>query len=432
MKKRIFAARSIAVLVLALTVYGCDSGGSGEDAGPLKLAITNPAGATEIETPDFIVNLRGTANSPADIEAVSWTNDRGGRGTANGKENWSTGNIVLQVGSNNITVNAIDIDGNTDSKSLTVIRESAATTVGAPADAVAMYSYNDDLSNPAPVEGANLLPRPVYFFLEPSSDWIDRRMNQVDFRCCKGLDGPGNGEGFAMTMSVSFAPWSLRMDLSNLQPGGMRQLRTIAHFGDGSENEAANVEFVVSDGTEGSNSAPTISGNPPKDATVGSNYRFQPVARDSDGDSLSFSISNKPSWATFSRSTGLLQGKPTANDIGTHGNIKISVSDGQTSTNFKSFSITVIATASGTATITWAPPTERTDNSPLGADLAGYKIQFGRDSRDYSDQEIINNPGITTFVVENLSSGTWYFAVKAKDSSGQFSTRSNEMSLTIQ
>ena len=64
--------------------------------------------------------------------------------------------------------------------------------------------------------------------------------------------------------------------------------------------------------TSQSNAAPTISGTPPATATVGVGYSFQPTARDSNGDSLVFSISNRPAWASFSSSTGRLSGAPAA------------------------------------------------------------------------------------------------------------------------
>ena len=45
----------------------------------------------------------------------------------------------------------------------------------------------------------------------------------------------------------------------------------------------------------------------------------------------------------------------------------------------------------------------------------------------YDYQIDINNPGILTYVVENLASGDWYFALTAYDSQGLESDRSNEL-----
>jgi hypothetical protein len=98
------------------------------------------------------------------------------------------------------------------------------------------------------------------------------------------------------------------------------------------------------------NKSPTISGTPVTKATVGSAYLFQPAASDPEGKTLTFSIRNKPSWATFSTTTGRLIGTPTV--AGTTSNIMIIVSDGVTSSSLQpAFSIT----ASGAATANAAP-----------------------------------------------------------------------------
>ena len=75
------------------------------------------------------------------------------------------------------------------------------------------------------------------------------------------------------------------------------------------------------------NTAPTISGSPATTAYVGTAYSFQPSAKDADGNTLSYVIYNKPSWATFSKTTGKLSGTPTA--AGTYRAIAIGVTDGK-------------------------------------------------------------------------------------------------------
>ena len=80
----------------------------------------------------------------------------------------------------------------------------------------------------------------------------------------------------------------------------------------------------------------------------------------------------------------------------------------------------------GSTTLSWTAPTERTDGSPL-TNLAGYKIYFGRMSGICDYQININNPGILTYFVEYLESGDWYFALTVYDSEGLESDRSNEV-----
>lgn len=92
--------------------------------------------------------------------------------------------------------------------------------------------------------------------------------------------------------------------------------------------------------------APVITGAPASGASTGTYYSFTPTASDADSSNLTFSIANKPSWATFSTVTGMLSGTPTA---GTYNNIQISVSDGTLTTLLSAFSITV-ASSGGTGT----------------------------------------------------------------------------------
>ena len=46
--------------------------------------------------------------------------------------------------------------------------------------------------------------------------------------------------------------------------------------------------------------------------SVGQPYSFRPAATDADGNSLTFSVQGKPTWATFSSADGSLAGTPTS------------------------------------------------------------------------------------------------------------------------
>jgi hypothetical protein len=179
------------------------------------------------------------------------------------------------------------------------------------------------------------------------------------------------------------------------------------------------------------NRAPTISGSPSTAVMQGTAYAFQPTASDADGDTLTFAIVNKPSWASFSTSTGLLQGTPGAGDVGTTSGIVISVSDGKApSVALPAFSVTVQAVATGSATLTWTPPTTNTDGSAL-ADLAGYKIYWGTTQGSYPNSVTLTNPGLTSYVVTNLVPGTYFFVATALNSAQVESAFSAPASKTI-
>ncbi len=178
------------------------------------------------------------------------------------------------------------------------------------------------------------------------------------------------------------------------------------------------------------NRAPLISGTPPTSVMQGTAYSFQPTASDADGNSLTFSIVNAPPWATFSTTTGRLQGTPTASNVGTFNAITIRVSDGKTTTSLPAFSITVMAVANGSATLSWTPPTQNTNGTPL-TNLAGYRVHWGPAAGSYPSSVTINNAGLTSYVVSNLAPGTYYFVVTALNSAGAESPLSNVASKVI-
>jgi uncharacterized protein YkwD/acetyltransferase-like isoleucine patch superfamily enzyme len=126
------------------------------------------------------------------------------------------------------------------------------------------------------------------------------------------------------------------------------------------------------------NVAPAISGKPAIVAKVGYSYKFIPKASDDNGDSLIFSITNKPNWATFSTSTGTLTGTPNAE--ANHTGIEISVSDGQLSSQLPSFNIEV-QSANRSPTISGNPRTQIDvgkyyEFTPIASDPDGDSLTF--------------------------------------------------------
>ncbi|WP_405241479.1 putative Ig domain-containing protein [Lentisalinibacter salinarum] len=197
------------------------------------------------------------------------------------------------------------------------------------------------------------------------------------------------------------------------------------------QDSASLPAFTITVQAMATNSAPVISGSPAKAVTEGTQYSFTPSASDPDGDSLSFSITNKPAWAAFDAATGRLSGTPQAGDVGTYADIVISVSDGQASASLGAFSITVEAIAMGSVTLSWSPPTENTDGTAL-TDLAGYRIYWGTTSGSYPNSVTIDNPGVTTYVVENLVPDTYEFVATSYNTSGVESDYSAPATKTVQ
>lgn len=178
--------------------------------------------------------------------------------------------------------------------------------------------------------------------------------------------------------------------------------------------------ITVSGGT--TNRPPTISGSPAASATVGAQYAFQPSASDPDGQTLTWSIANKPAWASFSAATGRLSGTPTSSHVGTTTTgIVISVSDGTASASLPAFSLAVSAGANRPPVVSGTPPASVTVGNaysftPTGTDPDGDALTWS----------ITSKPGPASFNVSTgrlswtpTSTGTWNsIVITATDSRG--------------
>jgi hypothetical protein len=60
-------------------------------------------------------------------------------------------------------------------------------------------------------------------------------------------------------------------------------------------------------------------------------------------------------------------------------------------------------------------------------DLAGYVIHYGKKTGTYDRKIGLDNPGLTRYVIEDLSPGTYYFAASSVNSAGVASSLSSEV-----
>jgi hypothetical protein len=203
-----------------------------------------------------------------------------------------------------------------------------------------------------------------------------------------------------------------------------------------------------------SHASTSIFGTPTTSATATRWWAFQPWATDTDGKKVSYTIKNKPYWASFDSTYGHLYGVPSAANIGTYSNIIITASDGVSSASLPAFSLSVKSISgstggttggtggttggsggtttptTGSATIKWTAPTQNTNGSAL-TNLAGYTISYGTSAGSMTSTVKVANAATTSYVVQNLSAGTYYFDVEAYNSTGQTSTASPIVSKTI-
>jgi Putative Ig domain len=246
-------------------------------------------------------------------------------------------------------------------------------------------------------------------------------------------DPDGNPLGFSITGKPAWATFSIANGRlsgtpTSAQVGTYSSIVISANDGTATVALPAFTLSVVA----GANGAPTISGSPKTTVQAGSAYAFTPTASDPEGNALTFSISGRPAWSAFNASTGALSGTPNSTQMGTYSSIVISVSDGTSSRSLPAFSINVTSpgTGTGTATLGWTAPTQNTDGTTLTT-LAGFKLYHGTSAASLTDVRTISSPGVTTFVFDQLPTGTHYFAVSAVNSSGTESARSAVGSKTI-
>ena len=246
-----------------------------------------------------------------------------------------------------------------------------------------------------------------------------------------------DADGDNLTFSITNRPSWATFNSSNGRLSGSPTLADVGRddgivisVSDGTDS-ASLASFSITVSSANTNSAPQISGNPSTSVNEGQSYAFTPTATDADGDTLTFSISGQPSWASFNASTGRLSGTPGAGDVGVYSNIVISVSDGDASDSLSAFSITVNAISLGSVTLSWTAPTQNEDGTVL-EDLAGYKLYWGTEPGNYTQSATIDNATVTTYLVENLAPGTYEFVATAYNTSGVESRYSGAATKVVQ
>lgn len=169
------------------------------------------------------------------------------------------------------------------------------------------------------------------------------------------------------------------------------------------------------------NRPPVISGTPATSINEGSMFSFSPTASDLDGETLSFSISNLPSWASFDPNSGRISGTPDYESAGNYPNIVVTVTDGSASDSLSPFAITVgdinrVPSISGSPALstqadslyTFTPTAADEDNDALIFSIgnipswAVFNTATGQLSGTPSDSDV----GLYTNITISVSDGT--------------------------
>jgi hypothetical protein len=87
-----------------------------------------------------------------------------------------------------------------------------------------------------------------------------------------------------------------------------------------------------------------------------------------------------------------------------------------------------LASAPGATTLSWTPPTINEDGTPLK--LTGYRIYWGQADDYFPYSVTLDNPGLTRYVVDQLSPAKWYFTATALSEKGE-SSFSNVIAMQV-
>ncbi|HEU5138086.1 MAG TPA: fibronectin type III domain-containing protein [Steroidobacteraceae bacterium] len=88
------------------------------------------------------------------------------------------------------------------------------------------------------------------------------------------------------------------------------------------------------------------------------------------------------------------------------------------------------AWANGSTSVSWVAPTTNTDGSPL-VNLAGFRVYYGTSSTSLTNTYLVDDMTRRSATISPLTPGTWYFAVRAFNTSNVESDTSNVASKTI-
>jgi predicted small secreted protein len=82
------------------------------------------------------------------------------------------------------------------------------------------------------------------------------------------------------------------------------------------------------------------------------------------------------------------------------------------------------------ATLSWEAPTTDTNGAAL-TNLAGYRIYYGSSETGLTQLVSLDTVSTQTYVIDNLTPGTWFFAIRAVTENGVESAMSDVVSKTI-
>ncbi|MCY7295462.1 Ig-like domain-containing protein [Alteromonas sp. a30] len=156
------------------------------------------------------------------------------------------------------------------------------------------------------------------------------------------LSNDSDSAGASLTASMVSAP--SHASSFTLNPDG-----SFSYTHDGSQHFSDTFTYAASNGTSSSlatvnltvypnNNAPKICTAPRTQARKGTLYQYKVMAQDDDEDSLTYEVTNLPSWLSFDSTTQVISGTPSTDDS-TAENIRVKVADTKGGTDEYTYTI---------------------------------------------------------------------------------------------
>ncbi len=141
------------------------------DTSAPAISIIYPTSSSTYSTTASAISLSGTASDNVAVSSVTWSNSRGGSGTAAGTSSWSVGSVALQTGTNTITVTARDAAGNSRSDTLQInlVTAQAQPQTIEPEMVNGFLTWNNQFGNGIPGDTGTTYPEGVNFSFEGQS-----------------------------------------------------------------------------------------------------------------------------------------------------------------------------------------------------------------------------------------------------------------------
>lgn len=319
---------------LTVSVTQADAAGNTSTATTTAITLDNAApGALTITTPiegDGVVNasednhvlVQGSgaesgATVTVDIGGVSQNT------TADSSGDWTLSGSELDISSLNngsltITATQADSAGNTSSSATgTISLDNIAPTGHTAAIDQSLINASNETALSFTLTG-----------LESSGSFV----YQIS-------DGANTVSSSSATTITGTTAQISNVNVANLNEGTLTLSATVS---DTAGNAATAVTATT---TKRYNAKPVLSGTLITSINEDAAYSFTPTLTDTDGgDSHTYSITNKPSWAAFDTNTGALTGTPADEHVGTTSNISIKVSDGTEDSDPLTFNLEVVNT----------------------------------------------------------------------------------------